>query len=92
VVMRLRWRIGLRWLLLTSVSVAWGVLFYRNYWNAAVPAFGEISIHLIRLRYVLWRYVGFGTIIAGMWGVVVLRQRIQEPADAKHERMRHRGT
>ena len=69
-----------------------GHSFYRNYWNAAVPAFGEISMHLIRLRSVFWRYLGVGTLIAGMWGFVAIRQRVQKPSDTRHERIRHRGT
>ena len=92
VVSRHRWRVGFKWLLLTAVSLAWGILFYRNYWNAAVPAFGEVSMHLVRLRSVFWRYLGVGTLIAGMWGFVAIRQRVQKPSDTRHERIRHRGT
>lgn len=56
-----------KWVGLAGMSLAWAVLFHRHYWNAAVPAFGDIDIHIAALRRVLWRYVGVGAALGGLW-------------------------
>jgi hypothetical protein len=87
---KIRLAVRLPWLCLTGASVAWGVLFYRHYWQAAIPAFGEISVHLMRLRYVLWGYSGGGVALAFMWGLA-LRRRTRNAANARPEGLRQRG-
>ncbi|MGI6610277.1 MAG: hypothetical protein ACOX4G_07160 [Limnochordia bacterium] len=83
------WR-WLKRLCLAGASLAWVVLFYRNYWDAAVPAYGDITIHLAGLRQLFWRYVGAGIVLGGMWWLAI-RQASRRLASPEQERVRQRS-
>jgi hypothetical protein len=79
-----------KWLVLAAVTAIWAVLFYANYWHAAIPAFGDVSGHLARLRAVLWNYAAAGTAIAAGWVVMLAgrrKERLEETARPEKERV-----
>jgi cell division protein FtsX len=55
------------WTGLAAATIAWAVLFYQNYWNAVVPAYGSIDSHLATLRLVLWKYMLAALPLAAGW-------------------------
>lgn len=80
----------LKWLCLAGMSLAWVILFYQNYWDAAVPAFGDMTTHLAGLRQIFWRYVGAGGLLGGMWWLAI-RQASDRSVSPKQERVRQRS-
>lgn len=58
-----------------GATLAWAFLFYANYWNASVVAFGNIDAHLADLRLLFWKYVGVGSVLAVAWVAALMPQR-----------------
>lgn len=66
--LRLR-RYWYRWVLVGALLV-WTVLFYRNYWQATIPAFGDPEQHLAILRQAFNRYIAVGLALITIIAVV----------------------
>ncbi|MGI6566084.1 MAG: hypothetical protein ACOX3I_01915 [Limnochordia bacterium] len=65
-------------LLLLAASlgvVGWAWLFYKNVWDAAIPAFGSPEPYLESLRWLLARYLlaGGGLLVAWLSGLAMVR-------------------
>ncbi|NMB46940.1 MAG: hypothetical protein GX998_11105 [Firmicutes bacterium] len=55
----------------------WAWLFYRNIWQAAIPAFGSPEPYLEALRWLLARYLmaGGGLVVAWWSGLILARSK-----------------
>jgi hypothetical protein len=55
----------------------WAWLFYRNIWQAAIPAFGSPEPYMAALRWLLVKYlaVGGGLLLAWWSGLILARSK-----------------
>jgi hypothetical protein len=82
------------WIKLAGISIttlAWAWLFYANYWNASIVAFGDVATHLADLRLLFWKYMGGGAALAAGW-FIALKPALRTDTTADTvERMQARG-
>lgn len=64
------WRFCRRWVLVGALLI-WLVLFYCNYWQANIPAFGDPAVHLATLRQIFTRYVAVGLALGSALALVL---------------------
>jgi hypothetical protein len=67
---------------ISAVILIWAALFYKNYGQASVVAFGDIAQHLAYLRVILWRYLLVGGALFAVFAAVLFQR---SPAVASDE-------
>lgn len=72
------WFLGRLLMRITTLGFAgWAWLFYRNIWQAAIPAFGSPEPYLEALRWLLAKYLmaGGGLLLSWTLGYVLVRSQ-----------------
>ena len=64
-----------------------GALFYKNYGQADIPAFGDVARHLGYLRLILLRYLLVGGGLLAAWAAILYRKAPAAVLD-KHKTVR----
>ncbi|HHT28599.1 MAG TPA: hypothetical protein GXZ82_15350 [Firmicutes bacterium] len=71
----------------SAATIIWAALFYKNYGQADIPAFGDVARHLGYLRLILLRYLLVGGGLLAAWAAILYRKAPAAVLD-KHKTVR----